>query len=147
MALGILEPRVVDDLADERVEPQHVAARCVRRAQARQRHDLANQRVEPLGLALDARKIGLRFRARAPLRERERHADSGERRAQLVRDVAQQSLLRRDQCLNALGHRVEVPGQRADLVAAARERRADARLERAGGERAARLLQPHDRRR
>ena len=34
--VGILEARVVDDLADERVEPHDVAPRRVRRAQARQ---------------------------------------------------------------------------------------------------------------
>ena len=95
LRVGILEARVVDDLADERVEPHDVAPRRVRRAQARQRHDLADQRVEALGLALDAREIGLRRRAGAPLRERERHADARERRAQLVRDVAQQRLFRR----------------------------------------------------
>ena len=85
--------------------------------------------------------------AGAPLRERERHADARERRAELVRHVAQQRFLRRDQRLDALGHRVEVARQRADLVAAPSERRADARIEGAGGQRAAGLLQPHDRRR
>ena len=92
-------------------------------------------------------RSGCELRAGAPLRERERHADARERRAQLVRDVAQQRLLGGDQRLDALGHRVEVARQRADLVAAPRERRADARVEGAGRERAAGLLQPHDRRR
>ena len=112
----------------------------------RQRHHVADELVELLGLALDPREIGLRGLLSAPLRERERHADPRERRAQLVRDVAQQRLLVGHERLDPLGHRVEVARERADLVLAACERPADARVERAGRERAARLLQPHDRR-
>ncbi len=64
-----------------------------------------------------------------------------------MRHVAQQRLLVRDQRLQLLGHRVEVTRERADLVAAAIERPADARRQRPRREGAARLLELDDRRR
>ena len=107
---------------------------------------MADELVELLGFALDPREVGLGGPDDAPLRERERHPDARERRAQLVGHVAQQRLLVRHERLDPLRHRVEVARERADLVLAAVERPPDARIERAGRERASRLLQPDDRR-
>ncbi len=95
---------------------------------------MAHELVELFGLALDPRKIGLCGQLSPPLRERERHSDPRERRAQLMRDVAQQRLLVGHERLDPLRHRVEVARERADFVLPACERPADTRVERASGE-------------
>ena len=46
----------------------------------------------------------------------QRHLDAGERRAQLVRDIGEQLLLRLARCLDAIGHLVEAARQPAHLV-------------------------------
>src|SRR5262245_28026992 len=115
MAASRLEVGVRDDLAEdlgevEALEPAIAGASL----EARQREDLRDERVEALDLAL-------RFRTRAPARELEGDPEARERRAELVRDVAEEPSLGVDEGFDAVGHDVEIVGEVGQLIASAAE--------------------------
>ncbi len=72
--------------------------------------NLSDEVIESLRLLLDALEIRLGGSIGSSLCQCQRHPDTGERRAQLMGDIPQQGLFVRDECLDAFGHRVEVPG-------------------------------------
>ena len=86
-----------------------------------QHQELRDQRVQALGFALDAVQDRLIL---TPLlaRETERDVETRQRRAQLVRNVAQQPSLGRDQRIQPLGHAIEVPAELHELVRPAAHR-------------------------
>ena len=100
------------------------------RVQAAREEDLVDQRVE-LGDVL--------LQLAAALGQLERHADARERRAQLVRGVGEQGLVRPDQLLDARRGAVEALGEPRHIVPAF-DFHPDAQL--AGRERLDALLQP-----
>ena len=68
--------------------------------------------------AMSALMLLALLRIGVAVRQRERHVDAGERRAQLVRGVGEQHLVRADQLLDAAGRAVEARRERRDLVLA-----------------------------
>ena len=94
-----------------------------------QEEQLADELVEPRRLAFDAVEgFGCSFTCLGPC-QLEGHHEPCKRRAQLVRNVSQQPLLRTNQCFNALGHGVEVTSQLTDLIATASHRAPHPRTE------------------
>ena len=85
------------------------------RIEAACEQDLPDQLVELGDVGLDALLL---LRIGGAVRHRERHVDAGERRAQLVRGVGEQHLVRADQLLDAAGGAVEARRERRDLVLA-----------------------------
>ena len=103
--------------------------------------DVADESIEALGFALHAVELLRRARRVLP-READGHLHAGERRAQLVGDVAQQPLAGRDQRAQALGHGIELAAQHTELVAPARNFGARACVEVSAGEQMRGALQP-----
>ena len=78
------------------IEGLRLAGRLARR-QPLQQQQLADELVHPAGLAFQTGERPGGRRPGTPPRQLERHPQPGERRAQLVRDVPQQSALRAEQ--------------------------------------------------
>src|SRR6185312_9946487 len=124
-----LELRVMNDLADELDEIhllEHDGGRIAIEPSVVE--DLPDETIEAFGFALDAVELLERDRRILP-RETDRHLHARERRAQLVRDVAQQALARCDERAQSLGHRVEFAAEQAELVTALGDLGAGARVE------------------
>jgi hypothetical protein len=97
--------------------------------EARQREQLSNHLVDAFGLAPDAVQVRARLRVATTASQFEGDAEARERRAQLVRDVAEQSSLRRHERFDARRHRVKVAPHVCQLVAPPAKERPDARRE------------------
>src|ERR1700744_5943374 len=78
---------------------------------------LTDERVEAAGLALDAIELLFHLRLSLFAGQLECDAEPRKRRAQLMRDIAQEQLLRIDQRLEAVGHLVEVVDETPELIA------------------------------
>src|SRR6185369_17258211 len=61
-------------------------------------------------------ECAIRFRTRSLSGQTKRDAETSERRSQLVRDVAKQTLLSFNHRLQTLGHRIEVLTQLPDFI-------------------------------
>ena len=127
--------RVVGD-APYHVREIHQLGRCRRLVAlgARQRQDVADELVHAIGFRFHTVQVALGLWTRLAAREGQRHVEPGQRRAQLVRHVRQQSALRVQQRFESAGHRVEVTHQIADFVAARPHARAGAGVEVAGSQ-------------
>ena len=84
--------------------------------EARGREDVADEPLELVEILGDAGERHARDLGVALGGDPERHADARERRAQLVRDVREQLLLRAEQRGHAIGHLVERARHLAELV-------------------------------
>ena len=108
-------PRRRARLARELGQVDGLAAGRRRRVLARERQQVVEQHAEPRGVGLDVgQHLGV---GAVPGRVGEVAAQGGQRRAQLVRGVADEALLGRAGALERGEHRVERLRQRADLVA------------------------------
>ncbi|MCY1287655.1 hypothetical protein D9M70_366540 [compost metagenome] len=128
-----LEARIGNDHVDQLRQVEGGAHR-LDRVQARQLQRAFDQRVKAFGLALDAVELQRQRGVAAP-RQLQRQAQPPQRRAQFVRDIAQQLLAPVHQALQAAGHGVEIARELAQFVGAARQRGRRARGQVAGGER------------
>ncbi|MNT70450.1 hypothetical protein D3C72_2088410 [compost metagenome] len=102
--------------------------------QARQLQRAFDQRVKAFGLALDAVELQRQRGVAAP-RQLQRQAQPPQRRAQFVRDIAQQLLAPVHQALQAVGHGIEIARELAQLVGAAGQHGRRARGQLAVGKR------------
>ena len=80
--------------------------------------DLADHLVHARAFRLDAVQVFFRIRSGLPPRELDRDLQPRKRRSQLMRDVGKKLLLRRDEQIQPLCHRVEVAHEVADFIAA-----------------------------
>ena len=82
----------------------------------REGEELTDQSIEPLGFLFDP--IELRMRGLSGFSTREAGGDtqSGKRRPQFVRDIAQQATLRCDEGFDLAGHRIEVLSEATNFV-------------------------------
>ena len=90
-----------------------------------EREQLPDHLVEPLRFELHPVERLARLRAASPPRQPQGDAQTRERRAQLVRDVAEQPALGRHEGLEPLGHVIEVVAEIGELVAPPADASAD----------------------
>ena len=136
---GALEIRVAHDLLDHFVDVERLAVEPrLGAVQSRELENLADQAVEPLDLALHAVELPRRVRRRLA-READGEAHARERRAQFMRDIAQQPGERARVGAQLVGHRVEVAASTASSSLRSSSRRSRARR---GSRRPARARPP-----
>src|SRR6476661_9919396 len=83
---------------------------------------------------LDTIERAIRLRTRTLSRETQRNTEPRQRRSQLMRNVAKQTLLRLHHRLETLGHRVEVTTQLSNFVLSLRQFSGYTRAEISSGE-------------
>jgi len=145
---GCLKGGIIDHLVEEitEIESHGFGVRCPG-LKAFQKEKLADEVVEPTGLALDAIEGLNGLDALTVAGQLQGYRKTCQRRAQFVRDVSQKAPLRPDQIFEATGHGVEVTRELSDLVGPPIDGIADPRREVAGAETQGRPAQCSDRRR
>ena len=147
IAGGGFELGVGRDLHDQRVQiDERLARRTSASLQARQRQQVADQFIEALGFAADPCQRRRCDCAGVAAGQFQGDVQPRQRRAQFMRNIAQQALLGRQQGFDLAGHAIEVAAEFADLIVPPRQTVADACGEIAGGELPCRGLKPAHRR-